>query len=197
MALITMPKEQAAEKWKEYLELEKQKSTKEFREFKQIYHQLSKGKAVLDLFETIKKVGVNADGEPRIAIAPANAPACWFRKIEQTQGRFQSSESLWRYSTPESIQVPKGTFPSWKRTENNDIIRSLIKAPRPSIPPEVSAKVGVSLRYPYYVLWEVEKWEPEPPRDPLLLRRVSNNIFVLIAKWNLTKLERAVMRGRI
>ncbi len=48
----------------------------------------------------------------------------------------------------------------------------------------------------YYVLWEVDHWTREPPRDPYLLRRITDNMFVVIAAWNLTDLERAVIKGR-
>src|SRR5579872_6984852 len=183
LSIITVPKDEAAEKWKEYIALEKRNKSKELHEFRQIYYQLSQGKAVLDLFETMKKVGLNSEGEPRIAVTTADAKDCTFRKIEETQGRFQNSDSYWRYSLPESITLPKGTFPRWPKTDRGSIIREMIKAPRPGIPPEVMAKLdGAKLGHPYYILWEVEHWQAIPPKDPILLRRITNNIFVIVAK---------------
>lgn len=45
--------------------------------------------------------------------------------------------------------------------------------------------------------WEVEKWKPVPPRDPILVKRLTPNLFGVLATWNLTELERAIIRGRI
>jgi len=63
----------------------------------------------------------------------------------------------------------------------------------PSIPP--------SLRPPhsfasYYILWEAV-WEPIAPRDPMLLRPLGNNLYAVVAVWDLTDLERAVLNARI
>lgn len=46
-------------------------------------------------------------------------------------------------------------------------------------------------------LLNVEKWKPVPPRDPILVKRLTPNLFGVLATWDLTKLERAVIRGRI
>ena len=34
-------------------------------------------------------------------------------------------------------------------------------------------------------------------RDPYLLRRINENLFVVLASWDLTELERAVMEGYV
>jgi len=44
---------------------------------------------------------------------------------------------------------------------------------------------------------EVEKWKPLPPKDPILLKRLTPNLFGVLATWDLTNLERAIIRGRI
>ena len=41
--------------------------------------------------------------------------------------------------------------------------------------------------------WEVDKWteQPEPSyADPVLLRRINDQFFELLAQWDLTDLER-------
>jgi len=61
------------------------------------------------------------------------------------------------------------------------------------VPPIPVSKRDKNLKN-YYVLWEVEDWQ-KVPKDPLLLKRITKNLFILIDKWNLTKLEQAIIRG--
>jgi hypothetical protein len=48
----------------------------------------------------------------------------------------------------------------------------------------------------YHVLWDAV-WTPEPPIDPLLLKHCGGSLYAIVAAWDLTPLEQAVMRGRI
>lgn len=53
----------------------------------------------------------------------------------------------------------------------------------------------------YHILWEVEEWVPvtqipSPPRDPLLLKHAMGQLYVVMAEWDLTEMERAVIAGR-
>lgn len=48
----------------------------------------------------------------------------------------------------------------------------------------------------YHILWEAE-WEVAPPVDPILLKYVSGPMYAVIAQWDLTPVERAVLEGRI
>jgi hypothetical protein len=49
----------------------------------------------------------------------------------------------------------------------------------------------------YHILFEAE-WRPVPPKDPLLLRRVGQaDLWVVLAAWDLTEVERAVLAGRL
>jgi hypothetical protein len=50
----------------------------------------------------------------------------------------------------------------------------------------------------YHILWEAE-WHPvapPAPRDPALLRRIAGDVFAVVAVWELTELERAVLGAR-
>ena len=40
----------------------------------------------------------------------------------------------------------------------------------------------------FHVLWEVESWTPEPPRDPALLRHLRGDLWSVLAVWDLTEL---------
>ena len=49
----------------------------------------------------------------------------------------------------------------------------------------------------YYILWEVRDWKDLPEtKDPLLLKRITENLFVILGAWELTDLEQSIISGR-
>jgi len=198
---IVLDKEQAREKWREYIEAEKtEKRTgvrNYLRDMRRAYYYLKKGQKVLDFFETVKKVGLNADSDPKLAITPVESSWCQFKKARPGRGTYSRPTNSWRDRSAlgvQSIQLPENTFPAWptQTQQEWDIARAEIRSPAPVIPAKYQNK-GEHL----YLMWEVEKWEPMPAKDPLLLRRITKNLFVIYGHWNTTKLERAIVRGRL
>jgi hypothetical protein len=47
-----------------------------------------------------------------------------------------------------------------------------------------------------HILWEVEQWDPTPPRDPALLRHIRGDLWAVLATWDLTDIERHVLAQR-
>lgn len=47
----------------------------------------------------------------------------------------------------------------------------------------------------YVILWEAD-WEAVPV-DPMLLRHLHGDLYVVLAVWDLTPVERAVLNGRL
>jgi hypothetical protein len=49
-----------------------------------------------------------------------------------------------------------------------------------------------------HILWEVPAWTLVAPIDPALLRHLRGDLWAVLATWDLTPLERAVLsqRGR-
>lgn len=41
------------------------------------------------------------------------------------------------------------------------------------------------------------EWAPVPPTDPFLLRHLGGTLYVVLAQWDLTPLEKAVLAGRL
>jgi hypothetical protein len=78
--------------------------------------------------------------------------------------------------------------PSWMARD----FRSMV----PPVPPGL--RPARHLRN-YHVLWEAE-WvqhaPPRPPGDPALLRRIGGDVFAVVAVWDLTEMERAILGGR-
>jgi hypothetical protein len=43
----------------------------------------------------------------------------------------------------------------------------------------------------------VDEWTLTPPTDPYLCRRITRTIFAIEKHWNLTELEKTVMKGHL
>jgi hypothetical protein len=48
----------------------------------------------------------------------------------------------------------------------------------------------------HHVLFEAE-WRRLPAADPMLLKRIDGPLFVVLAAWDLTPLEQAVLRNTL
>ncbi len=63
----------------------------------------------------------------------------------------------------------------------------------PIIPVHLRPKRGL---VNYHILWEAE-WTKTYPADPYLLRRFGGDAWLVVAGWELTDVERAVMSQRV
>jgi hypothetical protein len=194
---IVMDKETAKEKWQEAIVAEKNErksaARKALHDMRRAFYYLKKGHKILDLFETLKIVGLNADGDPKVAIVETKASTCQFHRENPGRGQYMPPGLGWRQQTEHNglIIVPENTFPVWPGNKIGWQSRD-ITSPAPAIPPKYQTTAEH-----LYLLWEVEHWQPIAARDPLLLRRISRNLFVIYGHWNTTKLERAIIRGRL
>lgn len=197
---IQIPKQEAHEKWKECIAAAKKDNTRNIKDLQKVYYHLKSGKKVLDIFVIFKKFGLNNEGDPKLAICKADALICRATKEIDGSIRFKDDDRSWSYQR-DDVVMPKGTY-NFKTKKNQypsgfvseTVLRRDIKAPVPIVPAD---KMPDSKLENFYILWDVDKWELAPPKDPILLRKLTKNLFLIEAKWNLTKLERAVIRGRL
>lgn len=152
---------------------------------KSAYYHMCKGRAVLDLYAAMHAAGTNSLAEPRLAIARAGAKlvSCC-RSWGAGSARFS-----WGRSRHDQFDLPNGTFPGWDRL-NLQTLQTKV--------PTIPAPVLQTIRGPvtrFHILWEVENWDILP-QDPILLLELSQNLFAVMAKWDLTPLEQAIMNGR-
>lgn len=61
----------------------------------------------------------------------------------------------------------------------------------PFIPPQHRPRFRLDR---YHLLWDAV-WEQALPVDPLLLKHLDGPFYAVLAAWDLTPLEQAVMRG--
>ena len=171
-----------------------------YRELQRAYGHMKHGGKVLDVYQAFKDTGIGADGHPKIAIVRADAKVCHLYKYRGGRAIFSyKAPDRWgQHNTREArksereIGLPEGTF-VW----SNKIGWSgeHCKTTVPIIPPAILIEqVRYHLRN-YFILWEVEDWKMEPPKDPLFLKMITPNLFAVLATWDLSELERAIIRS--
>lgn len=169
-------------------------------EIQRTYQLLASGKVIIRAVESIKLAGLNATGLPKLALAPATATHCHICRWQNGSMTMGPTADRWRGSknligfTEESFKFPTGSFPisRWNaslRTDGTDH-----RAAVPIIPIHLRPKRGLDN---YHVLWEAE-WESIVPRDPYLLRRIGKaDLWLVVAHWDLTEVERAALATRV
>lgn len=198
---ITLDKETAKTKYLEALEAEKVNKAKHLTDLKKVYWQLAKGNKIIDLFETLKKLPLNADGDPAIGIAPLQARTCFFEKLDDGGGIFGGERiAFWKHK-PGEIRLPAKTFGPWQAEKFTNeygthvrLKNKSLQAPVPVVPPQHADLLTAS---DMYIIFDTPKWQPAPPDDPIIARRITANLFAIQAKWNLSKIEKAIIRGRL
>lgn len=208
---IQMPKEKAKEEWKLYNALIKKRNDKYLEDMKKCMYQLSQGKALIDINKIMEKAGVTKNYEPKLAIARADWSEVFFHKKDSGRGFFAGNTSNWYNKSNGDIDLPPETFVQWlrgtqkvnlKEGGQGDLIQNQewsipnakIKTKVPIIPIQLTPEGKLS---EYYILWEVDKWEELPKKDdPLLLKRITENLFVILSAWDVTELEQSIISGR-
>jgi hypothetical protein len=166
-------------------------------EIQRAYQALAKGRLVIKAIESIVKAGVDDKGMPKLALATATAKACFLERTVNGAATMASSDN-WRAKNNrfvwqrDSFTFPPDSFPwGWDKKR---VLRSQHKAMLPLIPVHLRPKRGLAN---YHILWEAE-WEPLPPRDPYLLRRFGKaDLWLVVAHWDLTEVERAALATRV
>jgi hypothetical protein len=190
---------EARRKYAEYrTAVESGRGDRQDRELMHAYHQLGLGRTVVSLGKAIRTAGTDAVGRPILAVANASARWCFF---VWAAGEYRSSD----WSHPASAFVSSyQENPGWRTVSANRAtwrgafrfprewfgfrLQNDIRAQVPSVPVKHRPKARLDN---YVILWEAN-WE-EAPRDPYLLRRVTGDLFVVLAQWNLTDVERTVL----
>lgn len=158
------------------------------------YEAIAKHKTVISLRQTLVAGGEDKEHRPRLAIARADERSVEMRRWENGRVDFMGSND---WSSYEYAQKPwntnrnfqfMGLLPAvegigragWHRVEATAVV--------PHIPPGLRPAALDR----YHVLWEAD-WQRKQPVDPALLRHLRGDLYVVVATWDLTDLERAVL----
>lgn len=164
------------------------------RECMRAYQLLAQGRLVIRALESVKLAGVRADdGYPKLALVKATAKECYVTLRADGSACMASTA---RPTKPRRNMIsdtvfewPAGTFPilrQWQTWRATALV--------PQCPVHMRPQRGLAN---YHTLFEAE-WKPVPPSDPYLLRRIGKaDLWVVVAQWELTEVEKAVLSTRI
>lgn len=200
VSTLEMPKEEAREKLKAVRAQLHRKADAEYSQLEAAYRSVARGMRLLNISEVFTNCPLDDKGRPRLALMRADQ-----RQVELS-GRdkrwsdagasflFASTDTHGRYNRRSgardlNLRVMTQREPFW-----NDRGYSLV----PLVPPEHRKSHSLNS---HFILWEVEQWSDVairsiPERDPYLLRRIGGDLYAIVAEWDLTDIERAVMAGR-
>jgi hypothetical protein len=170
------------------------------KEIQRAYQLIAQGRMIIRAIQSVASAGQHEDGTPKLALARADAKEVRV-SIRPDGGAVMTTRAVFRQPRRRGIsdqrfEWPDGTFPR-KLTQPNHWggTRREYEAPLPLVPVDLRPKRGLEN---YHVLWEVDQWRPTPPLDPMLLRRVGkSDLWTVVAAWDLSPVERAVMATRL
>ena len=165
-------------------------------EIRRTYQLIAQGRVVIRALEAIKAAGLYADGpnvgRPKLAICRADRQKCQL-VLETNGGATFTADHHYRANRERTlrIEIPAGTFP---RRESEIGGWAGVEAQVPLVPVHLRPKRGLAN---YHVLWEAE-WTRIPAVDPVLLRRIGRgDMWLVVAAWDLTEVERAALSTRM
>jgi len=184
---VTISRDAARDLWRAY-QKHRHWSTPIDREVMAAYQKLAQGKLVIKALESISTAGVNDKGLPNLAIARADAKVCRL-SMHGNGGATMSTGNGSRRNTTSTMrfEFAPGTFPGtagWRSSE----------AVVPHPPLHLRPKRALQN---YHVLFEAD-WTKAPPVDPFLIRRLGKgDLWLVLAMWDLTEVERAALAARL
>lgn len=160
-------------------------------EIQRTYRLIAQGRVVIKALASIAAAGLGEDGYPKLAICRADVETCHLQIL--ANGGMRMASKNWARDTETRcyIDFPAGTFPPVRRPEFGWSRRQALV---PLVPVHLRPKRGLAN---YHILWEAI-WRPEPPVDPMLLRRCGKgDLWLVLAAWDLTEVERAALAARL
>lgn len=185
-ALNQIDRDEARCMWRKYQEHRAYQSPHD-EEIAAIYKRIAQGKTVIRALESIRAAGLNDDGHPKLAIARADQSRCYWH-ADRNRCVFSSERSAWT-ATRSNASKSKHIHMDWEGINTTRGPEATV----PLIPVHLRPRRGLQN---YHILWEAE-WTKRYPVDPYLLRRFGGDAWLVVAAWDLTDVERAVMSSRV
>jgi hypothetical protein len=203
---IEMTRDAARQKFEEYRGALRRRADATDKTLMRTYKQLAEGRQVLELAAVMREGGVDHLHRPQLAIARADATHVMYKRRDWLQGRStvvfmseplrQSRRNYFRFDVNVFEGCPEDcrqTFEvAGRQSFSHDHLRQL-RAMVPMIPPNLRPAGDLG---GYAILWDVKgAWLATPPKDPILLKHIEGSLYAVLAVWDLTELERAVLAG--
>jgi hypothetical protein len=199
---ITMPKKEAEEKLLAYRESTRRRGTdEEHAQLADAYEALAKGTPLISLQDSVRFAGLDDGMRPNVAIARADRTQVRFEwRYRQMRAVFDThSPRARRRFDALAVRVDMGQR-NERRHERGWGMDIGGYALVPMIPADVRNRMTGQPR-DHFILWEVEEWSDspigvQPDIDPLLLKHIGGDLYAVLDSWDLTEIERLIMRGR-
>lgn len=189
LTTIEVPVEEAKERLAEYQASVRRERNVEDEAIAAAYRAAARGLPVIRLSEAVTAGGWFDNGLPRIAVVRADAKQCWVQINGWRPGVVYSAD---RFSDNRGALVGRQTVLVPVETPRSYVPQAHTVVP--VIPPRLRPRPARLRRC--HILWEVESWTPEPPVDPALVRHIRGDLWSVLAVWDLSELERAVLAQR-
>ena len=176
---LSMEKDQARELYRAY-QASREHMTADDRMIAAIYKRIGAGRLVIRALASITAAGVGADGLPMLAIMRADQQKV---RVYPRNNAIAFGSVNYNRSKACNFEIP---MPGSVYTTRNRI------ADVPLIPVHLRPRKAIEQ---YHVLWEAD-WN-QYPVDPYLLRRFGEDAWLVVAAWDLTPVERAVMSSKL
>lgn len=184
---ITIDRELARRKLRDYQALPPDRRTIEDDLLREAYRAAAQGLRLINVEAAMRTVGLNVQGEPRLAMARADWETCVFHPHfrigvghQLGAGAFTCSRRIDARLRTNCFSVPPHTFSA------ELLSRNTLVSPLPHIPPGIRPRPSALSRF--WVLFEVTEWQ-QYPADPFLLSHIAGPFYVVHAEWDLTDLE--------
>ncbi len=166
--------------------------TPEDRAIERAYREIASGRVLIRALESIKEAGLDEMGRPKLAIVRADHGRVQLNIGPSTDATFQPMQRTkrpnwnngWHVGSHHPIKVPGLRSEKYLHRDNQAIV--------PMIPVHLRPQTALDA---YHILWEAD-WLAVP-HDPMLLRRIGGDLWIVCAAWDLTEVERAVMASRV
>jgi hypothetical protein len=215
LTAIEMDHDKAQAAFLEYQRAVQKRHNAEDAQIMRGYRALAKGQRLIRLPDTIKSGGTQEhtfvdrqwDGVrrgvhvtlPRLAVARADAERCWTFGVDADGAvEFRDRRELSPRNRRDRMIIAgldAGTSDRGWTREQGDWHKPRVRAIVPIIPPALRPGRGLTA---YHILFEAE-WDierPPAPVDPALIKHVGGDLWAVVAAWDLTELEQAVLAGR-
>lgn len=198
---ITMDPAEAREKLREYRTGLHRKADAEWQAAAAGYEALAKGTPLINVAEAIRGAPFDMKGRPQFAIARADERQVRFTFTGNGSQTWCTFDSRYQWGRRGRAPVNTPTALSFDLQRTPPAGKHSWECRGFALVPMVPPSAGRHDLSKHYVLWDVELWSDtpigaQPPVDPFLLRHLGGDLYVIVAEWDLTKLERAVMGRR-